>query len=202
MTTFYLVRHGVKEKVAGDAPLSPAGVLQAQATASYFRRMPIRAIYTSPLRRARETAERIALECGLTLAVERRLRERANWGDLPGQSFDEFVAMWDRCTRERDYVPPVGDSARQAGKRLCSLMKQLSAAHPGSEAVLVTHGGLITDFLLNEIPEERLEAWHPHFAAAQSELVPECSITKLLYVGEQFQLDRFASTCHLTHESP
>ncbi|KHF31875.1 Histidine phosphatase superfamily (branch 1) [Paenibacillus sp. P1XP2] len=53
-TTFFLVQHAIKEKAVGDVPLTPKGVLQAQATAGRFCHLPISAVYSSPLRSARD----------------------------------------------------------------------------------------------------------------------------------------------------
>jgi broad specificity phosphatase PhoE len=199
---FFLVRHAVKEKAIGDVPITPKGILQVQSTARYFRDLPISGIVTSPLRRAKETAKFIATETNSAMEEDGRLRERANWGDLPGQSFKEFVEMWERCTRDRTYVPPIGDSAEQAGERLSSLLSELAEKYPPcSNIVVVTHGGLITDFMVKAFSEEELNVWHPEFVAVQSELVPECSITKLIYTGENFIIDLFASIEHLHQES-
>lgn len=130
--------------------------------------------------------------------MDSRLRERANWGDLPGQSFEAFVAIWERCTRDPEYLPPVGDSAKQAGERLNSLLSELGAEHAAErQIVLVTHGGLITDFLVHAFSKEALEVWHPNFAAVQSELIPECSITTLIYECGTYAIADFASVDHL-----
>lgn len=197
-TTFFLVRHAIKEKSIGDVPITANGVIQAQSTAKHFRNMPITAIFSSPLRRAKETAEYIALETNSTINVDNRLRERANWGDLPGQTFDEFVEMWERCISEPEYIPPVGDSAKQAGERLASLLTELANKHPfQSNIVIVTHGGLITDFLVNSLPHYQLEVWHPNFVAVQSQLVPECSVTTLIYENGIYKIVDFASVEHL-----
>ncbi|WP_199620702.1 histidine phosphatase family protein [Paenibacillus alkalitolerans] len=198
-TTFYLVRHAIKEKGIGDVPISPKGILQAQATAHYFRGIPIHAVFSSPLRRAKETASYIASEAKIRFTEDTRLRERANWGELPEQTFDEFVAMWERCTRERDYLPHVGDSARQAGDRLSSFILEIAGKHPKTNNVIVTHGGLITDYLVNVFSEEVLNKWHPSFVAEQSSLVSECSITRVSHDGKSYALDCFASVEHI-HE--
>lgn len=197
-TTFFLVRHAIKEKAIGDVPITPKGILQAQSTAGYFCSLPITIILTSPLRRAKETAEYIALKTKTTINEDSRLRERANWGDLPEQTFEEFVVMWERCTREPEYIPPVGDSAKQAGERLSSLLSEMAKKHPPeSNIVIVTHGGLITDFLVNTFSENQLNVWHPNFVAVQSELVPECSITTLIYENGNYKIEAFASVEHL-----
>ncbi|GIP36521.1 histidine phosphatase family protein [Paenibacillus sp. J2TS4] len=201
-TTFFLVRHAIKAKAIGDVPITSIGVQQAQLTARYFHDFPITAIFSSPLRRAKETADYIALETKSTINVNSRLRERANWGDLPGQTFDEFVAMWERCTCEPEYKPPVGDSAKQVGVRLSSLLTELAKKHPvHSNIVIVTHGGLITDFLVNTLPKNQLDVWHPNFVAVQSKLVPECSITTLIYESGKFKITDFASVEHLKHHT-
>lgn len=198
-TTFFLVRHAIKEKAIGDVSITPKGILQAKETAHYFRNLPITIIVTSPLRRAKETAEYIALKTNSILIEDSRLRERANWGDLPEQTFDEFVAMWDKCTLDPEYIPPVGDSARKAGERFASLLTELGNTQPPkSNIVIVTHGGLITDFLVSEFPESELNVWHPNFVLRQSELVSECSVTKLIFDNGQFNMELFASIGHLT----
>ena len=154
MSVFYLVRHGKKEAVSGDAPLSPQGLREAQATAHALLALPLRAVYTSPLLRAKQTAALIAACCALAVIEEERLRERANWGDLRGQSLAEFVEMWEHSTHDPTYVPPVGDSARQAGMRLDQLLREVAERAPSEQMVMVTHGGLITDFLVATLPAE------------------------------------------------
>lgn len=198
MTIFYLVRHGKKDDAAGDAGLSAAGRIQARATARHLRDRAIARVYTSPLRRAKETAEIIAARYGLPVVEAARLRERANWGDLPGQSFAEFVAMWERTTRDPDYLPPIGDSAAQAGARLASFIREVAHTQPHAEIIAVTHGGVLTDFLARAFPEEELERWYPSFIAKQSRLIAECSITAIACDGACFALTAFAATGHLT----
>ena len=197
MTVFYLVRHGKKEAISGDAPLSQQGLREAYATAHALRAVPIRQVSTSPLRRAKETAAPIAALHGLATTEEARLRERANWGDLPGQSLAEFVEMWERSTHDPAYIPPIGDSARQAGMRMDQLLRELAEHAPGAQMVLVTHGGLITDFLVAALPLEQLERWHPHFLINQSRLIPECSITIVRLEEGHYTLEHFAGVKHL-----
>jgi 2,3-bisphosphoglycerate-dependent phosphoglycerate mutase len=220
MLRFLLVRHGVKEAVPGDAPLSSVGRRQAEATAQYLAGRSIQAVYSSPLRRALQTARTIATPHGIGVVEERRLRERANWGDLPGQTVAEFVAMWDRSTRDATYLPPVGDSAREAGARLERWLCEMAMYHHNNPpngmnelhepriVVAVTHGGLITDFLAVAFPAELLDQWHPDFLACQSELVSECSITSVRAnvtatepvdapPAVHYALEAFAATTHL-----
>jgi broad specificity phosphatase PhoE len=197
-TDFYLVRHAKKEKGVGNVAISFEGILQAQATAQHFREIAVKKIVSSPLKRAIQTAIIIAKETESTISEDIRLRERANWGDIPGQTFEEFAQIWERCTHDRDYCPPAGgDSARMAGERLASCLLELSAAHPEDSIIVVTHGGLITDFLVNVIPDEELRKRNENFLAEQSHLVAECSITKISCHDGVFTLEDFADVVHL-----
>ncbi|WP_342572008.1 histidine phosphatase family protein [Paenibacillus sp. FSL R5-0749] len=199
-TTFHLVRHGLKERQIGDVSLTSEGALQAEATALHFARaaFPVTKILTSPLRRAQETASMIARHTHARITEDPRLRERANWGDCPDQSFEEFIAMWDRCTSDPDYIPPVGDSAKQAGERLASRLTELTnEEQENSNIIVVTHGGLITDFLVQTFTERELNVWHSDFIAMQNQLIPECSITTLIHDQGKYTIKAFASTAHL-----
>ena len=75
-TIFHLVRHGLKERRIGDVPLTPEGIIQAELTARHLAKavFPITKIVTSPLQRAKETAERIALYTRSPVAEDSRLR--------------------------------------------------------------------------------------------------------------------------------
>ncbi|MGH2510245.1 MAG: histidine phosphatase family protein, partial [Ktedonobacteraceae bacterium] len=87
--TIHLVRHG--ENPANithefsykliDYPLTPKGVLQATQTAEFLKGTPIDAIYSSPLKRAHETAHIIAAPHQLPVTVIEGFRE-VNVGEL------------------------------------------------------------------------------------------------------------------------
>jgi 2,3-bisphosphoglycerate-dependent phosphoglycerate mutase len=89
---FYYVRHGQTEAnvrgfIAGsmDVPLTVLGLKQANAAARVLAREPITAIYSSPLRRARDSAEPLAKALGLNVNVLPELSERRR-GELEGQA--------------------------------------------------------------------------------------------------------------------
>lgn len=193
MTTFYLVRHGKSDRVPGDPPLNAVGRRQAYRTAQVFARLPVDAVYTSPLARARETAQAIADQVGCTLNVDERLLERANYGDLPGQTRAEFIAMWRQCDADRDYVPVVGLSARANGARMAQWLRAVYAAFPHGTVVAGSHGGTITDFLLNTFSRDVLARYRPDFA----DHVGNCSITVLRFDGKEYALEQLAAVEHL-----
>jgi broad specificity phosphatase PhoE len=191
MTLFYLVRHGEidREHVArggnpADPPLSAQGRAEAEQVALSLRLRPIARVYASDLRRAQETAAPLAVALNQPVVVEPLLRERINFGDLPNQSYEEFVALWERCSRERDFVPPVGDSSRAAGQRVERFVAAVHEALPTGEVVAITHGGLIADFLLNVFSLAELAKVSPAFAVRPyaGEVMRNGSITVVEFV--------------------
>src|SRR5574339_1193622 len=93
MPLLLLIRHGENDyvktsKLAGRLPgvhLNEFGQKQAQALGEALKDVPIRAIYSSPLERAMETATPIAKAIGLTIQKEKGLLE-TNVGDWQGKS--------------------------------------------------------------------------------------------------------------------
>ena len=69
MTTIYVVQHGDKERLPGDPGLTELGRRQAAVTARWLQRMGLQALYSSPLRRARETAESLSRATGLAASA-------------------------------------------------------------------------------------------------------------------------------------
>ena len=97
MTDLYLVRHGETEwnrlrRIQGltDIPLNDTGREQARRTGMLLTRRPIARVYASPLGRARETAEIIARELGLSEPELRDALVERNYGAAEGMSFHEI----------------------------------------------------------------------------------------------------------------
>ena len=88
---FYFLRHGqtqtnVQDLIAGwgDTELTDLGRRQAQSAAELLAKHPISAIYSSALKRARDTAQYVADRLQLPVTTIAELAER-NWGVLEGQ---------------------------------------------------------------------------------------------------------------------
>lgn len=169
VTTFYLVQHAEKERQLGDPGLTTLGREQASRTAEWLRHVGLRAVFGSPLRRARETAQFIASASGIRVQEDVRLRERMNWDD--DQPIEDFLADWSASVRDRDFVPRSGDSSRQVGERFHDCLADLSAL-PGPIAV-VSHGGATVDLLRTLVGDDALTT------SLLYEGVPSCAITTL-----------------------
>jgi broad specificity phosphatase PhoE len=101
--TLYLVRHGLPDYRDGKAsdefpgpPLSDLGYVQARQTARVVAQYPVQRIYTSPLARARETAECLAGASGAPLVIESELREWHRTESLynVGERSARWLARW------------------------------------------------------------------------------------------------------------
>jgi broad specificity phosphatase PhoE len=187
MTVIYLVQHGEKEPGPGDPGLTGTGRAQAARTAWWLRDFGVNAVYSSPQRRAWETAEIIASASRAGLHRDVRLRERMNWdGDQP---IEDFLAEWARSTADRDYVPGGGDSSGRAGERLRAFLLDV-IAEPGPVAG-VTHGGVTVDLLRTLLGDGGLPR------GLLDELldngVPPCAVTTL----RDLEVIEIASVVHL-----
>lgn len=149
----YCVRHGestynAEGRVQGqsDVPLSELGRRQGEATANALATVGIEAIYSSPLRRARETAEIIARRTVGDIRLDPRLME-INAGifqdRLRRELLTEFPEEFRRWTSEDpDFVIPGGESRRQLAERGVAAFRDIMAA--GFERVaVVSHGRLL-----------------------------------------------------------
>lgn len=151
MTEFWLVRHGqtdwnLEGRLQGhqDIPLNSTGQQQAQALAPRLEDVSFNAIYSSDLRRARQTAEILAERLGLPVHLDRRLREISH-GDWEGLQLS-FVQQQYRQQHQRslddemDGRAPGGESMGEVAVRIRQAADEIAKAHPGGRVLLVSHG--------------------------------------------------------------
>ncbi len=149
-TSTLLLRHGQTPLSAerrfagrGDFPLTELGKRQAAvAAARLAARSGIDLVVTSPLRRARMTAEAVAEATGAAVAVDDDLVE-ADFGRWEGLSFAEVTAQWPAelaaWLASADAAPPGGESLAAAARRALAALDRLLAAHPSRTLVVVSH---------------------------------------------------------------
>jgi broad specificity phosphatase PhoE len=113
----------------------------AKAAAQVLADHDITHVVASPLERAQETAEPIAAQFGLPVAVDERLIESANWFE------GKQVSVGDGSIRDprnwwvlRDPVTPSwGEPYRMIAERMFAALHAARAAAEGHEAVCVSH---------------------------------------------------------------
>lgn len=204
--TVFLIRHG--ENLANltlefshrkvDYSLTEKGILQARQTADALVGQNIDEIYSSPLKRALETAQIIAEPLGLPVQVVEAFRE-VNVGDLEGQKptralwkqHDAVVAAWQNGHPEASF--PGGEDYPSLLGRVRSGLEVVLAGKHGRRIVIVGHGGILT-FSLRDLCVD--------LDPAVLQLgMPNCAITELrggLVDGTvRLHLVRFADIAHL-----
>jgi broad specificity phosphatase PhoE len=179
----YLVQHAEKETLPGDPGLTASGLEQAVRVARWLHGRDVRSLFSSPQRRAWQTAEIIASALGLTVTPDPRLRERMNWEGTG--ILEDFLVNWQRSVLDRDFVPPGGESSRQVGERMRGFLLGQSAEQ-GSVAA-VTHGGATTDLLRTLVGDDQLPP------GLLSEGLSPCATTTL----NGLAVAKIASVAHL-----
>lgn len=141
------VRRELSEGIA-DPELSPAGLEQAEHLAHYLAIEHIDALYTSPLRRARETAAPIAATTGLVPVVVEDVAEwdRSSSEYIPIEELKEtgdprWIALASGQLDMHDETP---ESFRE---RVVSAVESIIDAHPGARVAVTCHGGVVNAYL-------------------------------------------------------
>ncbi len=147
-----LVRHGEtvenrKRIVQGhiQGTLSKEGVKQAKLLAKRLSDMRIDIIFTSDLKRAKDTAkEIIKLHPEAKLVEDKRLRERS-FGIYDGKHKDLVIK---KVFQKNDFShrPPKGESFEDVIKRVKSFYKEILKNHAKKTLLVVAHGGILVFF--------------------------------------------------------
>jgi broad specificity phosphatase PhoE len=162
-TRVYLCRHGETESSAAgrfcgtlDVGLSPVGVEQARVLGAALAGSSPSAVYSSPLRRARETATLVAAACGLEVAEAQGLVE-VDFGELDGLAYEEASASFPDVYRAWLESPaavrfPGGESLDELRARASRALEEIVARHPDSSVAVISHAGplrvLLADALM------------------------------------------------------
>jgi alpha-ribazole phosphatase/probable phosphoglycerate mutase len=168
-TRLVFVRHGEPEDDARgrcygrlDVALSPRGVAQSAALAERLEPIPLSAVYTSPRRRARATADAICAGRSRTPGVDDRLCE-LDFGEFDGRAYaeierdePEFFRRW--MSEPTAVRFPGGESYGELRERVASIVGELRRTHQGETIAIVTHGGVVRAALAETLtlPDRRI----------------------------------------------
>jgi broad specificity phosphatase PhoE len=155
-TTIVLVRHGETDwnrdnrfQGRADPPLNDTGREQARGLAAALSAERFDAVYTSPLRRAAETAAILAGALEVDAAPDASLME-VDVGSWSGLTRTEVEARFpEGFTRWLEYGHgwDDGETYDELGARVVSGLAVIAARHPGDLVLAVTHGGPIRSAL-------------------------------------------------------
>jgi broad specificity phosphatase PhoE len=157
-TDLYLVRHG--ETATNRArliqgwnsePLNTLGRWQAERAGVRLAQLDLRALYASPLDRARETATIIGGAVGLEPVLVEGLREM-DTGLVSGLHSAQFVMryprlMWAWLRDDSALAFPGGEVLTDFYTRASRTIGELIVRHAGQTIAVVAHGGVISGYL-------------------------------------------------------
>jgi probable phosphomutase (TIGR03848 family) len=145
----WLARHGTNEyvkqgRLAGwtpDVHLSAEGAAEAEALCRRLATQTFDAIYSSPLERAKETADTIAGRQRAPVTIREALGE-AHCGDWTGAEIKHLARL--REWRAVRYWPsrtrfPQGESFREIQNRMVEELESLAEVHQGQNVLIVSH---------------------------------------------------------------
>lgn len=196
-TTLVVVRHGeTSANTDGiwhgstDTALTARGHAQAERVAARLAREcgDAVAIYTSDLRRARDTATPIANALGKELVALRGLRE-FDLGSWEGKTYRELLTehrLWDHMRADPHYAPHGGESPLGVAERLCGTLRDIHLRHPAERVVVVSHGGALS-LAFGLLLDGDYGQWR--------RVMDNCAVTELTL--EPLALLRFNDTSHL-----
>ena len=167
-----LIRHGLPERVVNedgtpaDPPLSKVGRDQAERVAAWLAGTPIDRIYSSPLRRARETAAPLATRCALELHIADGVREYDADSDfyIPMEELKEHdYPRWKELVTGA-YAPEVDFLTFQ--KLVIATVEEIIDANAGRRVAVFCHGGVIN-------------AWATHVLGLRPQLFVDVTYTSV-----------------------
>jgi probable phosphomutase (TIGR03848 family) len=154
MTTFLLIRHGlcdaVGQSIAGRQPgvhLNQIGRQQAERLAERLGGLPLAGLYSSPLERALETAQPIAVRHALQIKTLEGLNE-IDFGEWTGRRLADLDQLpgWRKFNSFRSGSRiPGGENMADVLARSLGDIERLVQLHPGPSTLVavVSHGDVL-----------------------------------------------------------
>jgi len=194
-----LIRHALPVRIdegAVDGPADPAlaevGLRQAVAVAEWLAEEQIDAIWSSPMRRARETAAPISDRLGLSVTIDEGIAEY----DKEALSYipvEELKAAndprWQAMLRGEWTVHE--ETPEQFRGRVVAAIEQLIDAHSGDRIAIVCHGGVINGYLghILELPNPQ-GFFYPNYTSIHRVAAARSGERSIVTVNETSHLRR------------
>ncbi|MBC7223858.1 MAG: histidine phosphatase family protein, partial [Anaerolineae bacterium] len=198
-THVILIRHGqtdwnVEPRFRGtaDIPLNEAGVAQAEALARRLASEPIAAVYSSPLRRATQTAEIIAQPHGLPVEAVQGFAS-ADYGQWEGMLVAEVARqhpdLYDLWLHHPEQLQfPGGENLDQVRDRAFRALMEILPRHPDQRIVVVSHQVVTRTLLCAVLGLSTAHYWRLGQATA--------CLNRFTYKKGEFRLVTLNDTCH------
>lgn len=200
MTSFILIRHGQTrwnrfERFRGrvDIDLDETGVRQAEAAAEKVASWGVKAIYSSPLKRAMRTAEIISQRLQLAVEPLEGIIDMhfGEWQGLPirevRQRYPELFDLW-RFSPHRLKVPQ-GETLEEVRSRVVACIDEVAAKHDQETVVLVTHRVVCKVLICHLLGLDNSHFW---------QIAQDATAINLFEVWQgRFTVRLLNDTCHL-----
>lgn len=187
------MRHALpirRENVDGpaDPELSEAGLQQAEHFARYMHLEHIDAIYSSPMRRAVQTAEPLAALKGAGISIVPGVAEH-------DQNSNEYIPIEElkaaNDPRWREMVDGSWTSDEDPAAfhdRVITSLNSIVAAHPGGRVVVTCHGGVINEYLSHVLGLASSQFFYPNYTSIHRVAASSKGHRSILSVNETSHL--------------
>lgn len=191
-----LVRHGLPNRVEGvpkpDPALTETGWAQARAVAEAFAVLPVRAIASSGLQRARQTAVPTAELLGMTVGVHDDLAEFDTGGDfyIPIEDLiaenDPRLTAWREIMSDPQVVGAIGEFRRTA----TTAVGRVAGGCGSGTVAIFCHGGVIGACVEKAVGDLRLPLTEPEYGSITRIAINADGDWKLRTYNEIQHIDR------------
>ena len=191
VTTLLLARHGETDwnregrfQGHADPPLNDLGRAQARALADRLAGEPLAAVYASPLRRAYETAEIVAVAQGLPVRSAAGLLEVdvGSWSGLTRPEIEARFPAGYRRWLDYEHGWDGGETYAELAERVIPTLLAIAAANGTGPVLAVTHGGPIRAAVAHATGISHAQARR---AVA---VVENCGVVRLATAGGRLRL--------------
>jgi probable phosphoglycerate mutase len=141
--------------------LTPKGLARAEALGKELAGRDVVAVYSSPARRAQQTAAAIAQALGLGAPiVSESFRTLDSGSDPNAASGNARMKNW---KAKKDPRPAAGESLADGNARASTAIAELATKHTGHAIVIVTHGEIASSLLTKAAGQDLLTGYFDHF---------------------------------------
>lgn len=189
MTTICLVRHGETDwnalgKIQGrtDIPLNSTGIQQAEECGEFLKATEWDVMITSPLKRAKQTAEIINQYLHLPLEIMDEFVERY-FGDAEGMTLEERMSVYP----DRQY--PNQEDRQTLEKRVMEGLYKINQKYKNGKVLLVAHGAVIHSILTILSDDE--------VSIGNTPLLNAC-ISNIHFQQDKWKIKNFNQVSHLS----
>ncbi|MCI6858698.1 MAG: histidine phosphatase family protein [Eubacterium sp.] len=195
----YLIRHGETEwnkkaKMQGqvDIPLAPEGIEQAKITAEGMAGIPFDYIFSSPLKRAYETARIIRGDRQIPIETDDRLKEMS-FGIAEGRNFNKIKRNPAMVNYQRFFKDPVHFRPAKYGERFEDILKRtdeffrekvVPMEGKAENILIAAHGCVVRSFIVNLNQRPLKMFWETPFGKNCSTALFSCVDGKIEMIYE------------------